>query len=241
MKTYEPHVSSIGRFSANIVAAACYAAICLVGPLGYAIVFAVFISEKNSGLVKFHAMQALVLGVVQWIIGFILRSVFGIFPILSFVSLLQFLGWMGSIAFALISAFFSIIFLVLFFLGGASAFRWNAGVMPIIGKIAQAICNSSRRPAYTADGPVPPHCAPDGWSYGNSHSNPSNTGTNNTSHSQNSAPTQNPQGRSPHGPAPTTSHTPSATRFTPPVQHSPKHNPNDQLPPGMRDNNPPQD
>lgn len=68
MRTYQPHLSSMGRISANLVAAACFLASVLFGYYGVIVVAIAFIIEKNSRLVRFYAAQGVFLGTVFWLL-----------------------------------------------------------------------------------------------------------------------------------------------------------------------------
>ena len=73
-----PHKSTIGGMDANIVALLCYAALALLGPIPFLLYIAwlsplvFFFMEKRSGFIKFHAVQAVLVGAV----GMVLRVVF---------------------------------------------------------------------------------------------------------------------------------------------------------------------
>ncbi len=64
MKTYKPHLSSLGKVSANLVAMACYLSVFLFDILGVVVAVALFIVEKNSRLVRFSAAQAAITGTI---------------------------------------------------------------------------------------------------------------------------------------------------------------------------------
>lgn len=83
-KVYEPHKSSIGNVDANLIAAGCYGAAVILSFIPFASWIAwaaplvVYFLEKKSVLVKFHAVQALVLnaiGSVLFLVLFIVRKI----------------------------------------------------------------------------------------------------------------------------------------------------------------------
>lgn len=87
-EVYTPHQSSIGNINANVMALLCYVTSVVVGfiPLlrygVWLIPLVIFLIEKQSIFVKFHAMQSFLLYVVSatltFLISVILGSIWGI-------------------------------------------------------------------------------------------------------------------------------------------------------------------
>ena len=74
MNTYQPHRSSLGGLDANIMAVLCYL-VTFVGGLipvvkyvAWLLPLVIVFLEKESGLVKFHAMQAFVLNLISFVV-----------------------------------------------------------------------------------------------------------------------------------------------------------------------------
>ena len=74
MNTYQPHRSSLGGLDANIMALLCYL-VTFVGGLipvvkyvAWLLPLVIVFLEKESGLVKFHAMQAFVLNLISFVV-----------------------------------------------------------------------------------------------------------------------------------------------------------------------------
>lgn len=106
----------------------------LAGALAYlltpltGIIFLVW--EKQSGFVRFHAMQSLLVGVALIILNFALRilsAVLGVIP---------FFGWLFSLGLALVVGFASfILWLALMY----AAYRGQEWELPWIGKEARKL------------------------------------------------------------------------------------------------------
>lgn len=80
---YEPHKSSIGGIDANLMAVLTYIAsvvvswIPVVRYLAWLVPLALFMMEKQSKFVKFHAMQSFVLNAVCAVLTFLIAVVVG--------------------------------------------------------------------------------------------------------------------------------------------------------------------
>lgn len=158
---YEPHKSSIANLDANLVSLFVYLLPMVIGfvfradALAWIIPLVVFFVEKESDLVKFHCAQAVILvlipGVLSFLISFITAIVGGTAMItgwiVSFSSLITLLT--GSVfgilllVFALITAVISLIFLVFKIIAMVKAYNYIAYEVPLIGKIASMIVNST--------------------------------------------------------------------------------------------------
>lgn len=124
----DTETSSVGNLKANIAAALCY-----FGPFG--VIF--FLLEKQSHLVRFHSVQALLyalmlfaLMIVVAVIGSILAFALGyIEPTLAIV--VYGILWLGFAAFAIGAPLYSMV----------SAFRGRMNKLSIVGKFAQRAAN----------------------------------------------------------------------------------------------------
>ena len=97
---YSPHQSSIANMDANIMAVLTYilpiiaANLPIVWGIAWILPVAIFFMEKNSNLVKFHAMQSVALHVVRVVV----LSILGIIPLLGGL-----VGFIVGIAFILLA------------------------------------------------------------------------------------------------------------------------------------------
>lgn len=97
---YSPHQSSIANMDANIMAVITYilpiiaAYLPIVWRIAWILPVAIFFMEKNSNLVKFHAMQSVALHVVRVVV----LSILGIIPLLGGL-----VGFIVGIAFILLA------------------------------------------------------------------------------------------------------------------------------------------
>lgn len=158
---YEPHKSSIANLDANLVALFVYLLPMVIGfafragALAWIIPLVVFFVEKDSDLVKFHCAQAVILvfipGVLSFVISFITAIIGGTAMItgwfVSFSGLASLLT--GSVfgiillVLGLITAIITIVFFVFKIIAMIKAYNYIAYEVPLIGKIASAIVNST--------------------------------------------------------------------------------------------------
>lgn len=158
---YEPHKSSIANLDANLVALFVYLLPMVIGfafragALAWIIPLVVFFVEKDSDLVKFHCAQAVILvfipGVLSFVISFITAIIGGTAMItgwfVSFSGLASLLT--GSVfgiiilVLGLITAIITIVFFVFKVIAMVKAYNYIAYEVPLIGKIASAIVNST--------------------------------------------------------------------------------------------------
>lgn len=118
----EPVKSSTG-IEENIESLLCY-----LFPVIGGIIF--LLIEKNSKLTKFHAIQSLILGIVFWVLYFIINSVLlvAFWYLWSFVTLLITLIWIGY-------AILSIVLMV-------KSYKREWFKLPLIGNFAE---NSAKK------------------------------------------------------------------------------------------------
>lgn len=83
-KIQQPHKSSLGNLNANVVAIFCYCIAIIfslipdVRFVAWSVPLFFFLSEKDSVLVKFHAMQAFVINIIGAILSLLLVSFRGL-------------------------------------------------------------------------------------------------------------------------------------------------------------------
>lgn len=116
---YSPHQSSIAHMDANIMAVLTYilpivaAYLPIVWRIAWLIPVLIFFLEKESNLVKFHAMQSILLYVARVIVISLLR----------FIPLL---GW-------LLGLIVGIIFILIALIAIVGAFNYEESHIPFIG------------------------------------------------------------------------------------------------------------
>lgn len=143
MNKVNPHTSSIGNQNANLIALLAYLGAVIVsfmpgiGFLSWLVPLIIFIIEKNSSFVRFHAMQSLVLMAIGAVIGFLISIVIGgvvgamminPYTYASFAGVMGFVGLLGTIV--------SIIFAVFGVIAMFKAYQYERYQIPIAGKIA---------------------------------------------------------------------------------------------------------
>jgi uncharacterized membrane protein len=145
LKTYEPHKSSIGGLDANIAALLAYLVALILNFIPGAHWFTwlvpliFFFIEKNSMLVKFHAAQAFVLGVIGAIIYIILDIISTAIAWSSVTSWLTG-GWGftgGIVAVSIIAAIVGILIAVFEILAMVNAYKWKEYSIPWVGGLAE--------------------------------------------------------------------------------------------------------
>jgi len=137
LKTYEPHKSSIGGLDANVAALlACLIAV-IMNFIGGAqwfmwiVPLIFFLMEKDSMLVKSHAIQAFTLGVVGAIIYIILDIIWSAIFVGSGASLFAFglsgsgAAWFGLMAVSVIKWVVEIIIAIFLILAMVNAYKYK--------------------------------------------------------------------------------------------------------------------
>ncbi|MCL2351991.1 MAG: hypothetical protein FWC55_05605 [Firmicutes bacterium] len=141
----EAHKSSIGGLQANIavlvmfIAMAVVSWIWLLGWVAWVVPLVFFFMEKESKFVKFEAVQALVLGIVNAVIQIIFKIFYWILLPRDWYSSLRYLnGGFGTFAiFSALATIVSIIFSLIVLYVVYQAFRWKQIELPVIGPIAE--------------------------------------------------------------------------------------------------------
>lgn len=141
LKTYEPHKSSIGGMDANVMALLTYIIAIILNFISGAQWFAwivpliILIMEKNSMLVKFHAAQAFVLGVIGAIIYIILTII--TWSVFASAGLWAFGLGGGYLAVVAISVVISILIAIFEILAMINAYKYKEYSIPFIGGLAE--------------------------------------------------------------------------------------------------------
>ncbi|MCL2805934.1 MAG: DUF4870 domain-containing protein [Treponema sp.] len=139
---FKPHKSSLGM-NANILAMMIYIApffISLIPYVGYAawiLPLVIFIVEKKSKFVKFHAMTALIIMIIAAVVGIVLMIIiWSMSPFYSFGFF--YYGFGGGIVGLLMAILliFSLSLLVLDIFLCIKAYSYKIVGLPIVGRIA---------------------------------------------------------------------------------------------------------
>ncbi|MGD9560353.1 MAG: hypothetical protein AB7V55_07095, partial [Oscillospiraceae bacterium] len=144
MRTDSPHKSSLGNIAANLVAMVCYLCLLVFWSLAPVVLLVVFFCEKKSLLVRFHAMQAMLLWLVRTLVGADIPFE-GLAAVLTGSSsyLMDPLGWAGSVALIGVRVVLSLGVLALAALCAVNAYYWRMFKLPLLGQLAFAICGKA--------------------------------------------------------------------------------------------------
>ncbi|HAL74979.1 MAG TPA: hypothetical protein DCM45_07845 [Clostridiales bacterium] len=147
LSSIESHKSSIRNTDANIIAIMAYLAAGIIGwipivqYLSWIIPLLIFLTEKQSKFVKFHAVQSFIITLIDSVISFILiviiRNTVIINAIADMENTLGAFAWMAILTglatvVSLIYSVFAIIALV-------NAYQYKLYKIPVIGSIAEKI------------------------------------------------------------------------------------------------------
>lgn len=143
---YQPHQSSIGNLRANAMALICYGASVVLGfiPIvryaAWVAPLVLFLMEKQSKFVKFHAMQSFLLHVVgaalSLVVSLVLRGIIGAGS-LNAASFYAAAGISGVIG--LLTTIISIVILVFTIIAMVGAYHYKETHIPVIGGIAEKL------------------------------------------------------------------------------------------------------
>ena len=95
-----------------------------------------FLIEKESRFVRFHAMQAILLGASGLVIGVVLYVVW-FFGWIIFASISEVLGWLVGLVLGLLLFVFWIAFLIGFVMCLVKAYQKQYFKLPVIGNFAE--------------------------------------------------------------------------------------------------------
>ncbi len=144
-RIYQQHKSSIGNIDANVMALLAYLAPVILGFIpgisyvAWAAPLVLYFVEKNSLLVKFHAMQALAIQIVSTILRIIYTIVassaaVGVGFAGGFIGVTAAVGVLG--VFTLIYGVLAIILLVFDIIAMVKAYRYIEYRIPVAGRLA---------------------------------------------------------------------------------------------------------
>ena len=139
MTVVEPHKSSLGM-DANIAVLIAYLGGVVIGwipVLGYVawlVPLAVFLLEKESGFVRFHAMQSLVLNAIGTLIGIVIAAFTGAIAATFLYSPTAGLGFLGLLG--ALTTVISIVILVFAVLAVVNGYQYKEYKIPMIGNLA---------------------------------------------------------------------------------------------------------
>lgn len=143
---YSAHKSSIGGLNANIMALLCYIAsvilawIPVVRYVAWLVPLILFFMEKQSKLVRFHAMQSFVLHVVSAVLSLLVSVVLGgILGVgsLSAATYYAAAGLAGIVG--LLTSAISLVILVCAVIAMIGAYKYKETHIPIIGGMAEKL------------------------------------------------------------------------------------------------------
>ena len=144
-----PHKSSLGM-DANLLAMLAYLVTCIftwlpgIRYFAWAAPLILFFIEKESGFVRFHAMQSFILNVVGALLAFILNVVvYGIFAAGMYTSDLN--AWSASLGalgvISVIAVAVCVVITVFTIIALIKAYGYSDYQIPLIGKLAERFTN----------------------------------------------------------------------------------------------------
>ena len=144
-RIYQPHRSSLGNIEANVMALLAYLAPVILGFIpgvsyvAWAAPLVLYFVEKNSLLVKFHAMQALAIQIVSTILSVIYSIIVssaavGIGVTGGILGIPSIVGVWGI--FTLVYGVLAIVLLVFDIMAMVKAYRYVEYRIPVAGKLA---------------------------------------------------------------------------------------------------------
>lgn len=143
---YSPHKSSLGGLNANMMALICYLAsiplgwIPLVRYVAWLAPLALFLLEKESRFVKFHAMQSFLLNMLSAMLSFLVSVVLGGILGIGSISAATYYAAAGLAGIiGLLTTVISLVILVCAIIAMVGATKYKETQLPIIGGIARRI------------------------------------------------------------------------------------------------------
>lgn len=143
-KIFEPHKSSIGNLDANVVALIAYLGGAILGFIpgikyvAFLVPIIIYVIEKESKFVKYHAMQSILLSAVGVVLSIILAIIISI----ATAAIIHSGGYGALGALAVLSILVWIIALVLlvfFIIAAVKSYKYEIYKMPLIGNWAEKI------------------------------------------------------------------------------------------------------
>ena len=147
---YAPHASSIGNVNANVMALICYLAsiplswIPIVRYAAWLAPLVLFLLEKQSGFVRFHAMQSFLLNVISAVLGILVSVVlagilgFNALSVSGYYAGYYAAAWAAGII-GLLTTVISLVILVFSVIAMIGAYRYKETHIPILGDLAEKI------------------------------------------------------------------------------------------------------
>lgn len=139
--TVEPHKSSLGM-EANVAILIAYLGSIIIGwvPfIGYGaflIPLIIFLVEKESGFVRFHAMQSFLLSILSYVLKIAMSIIQLIFsPVLSDIATLPSMMTAGVVI-GILGTLFSIAILVLAIIALINGYQYKKYRLPLLGNLA---------------------------------------------------------------------------------------------------------
>lgn len=143
MKTYQPHRSSLGGLDANIMALLCYLVTTIAGFIpviryvAFLLPFVIVFVEKESGLVRFHAMQAFMLNLVSMALSVVLGILLSVLGVS-----LAFFSWSATAGVAAITGIISLVIgiaaIVFSILAMIKAYNYTEYDIPLLGALSRS-------------------------------------------------------------------------------------------------------
>ncbi len=138
-----PHKSTIADLDGNILAMLVYITAYVmmwipgVSYFAWAAPLAVFLLEKRSPFIRFHALQALILTVTQIILTFVVSLILGAIVVAIIAASANPFGLTGFVFLPIISLLISLTFSVFAGIACYQAYRYFEYEIPVIGKLAR--------------------------------------------------------------------------------------------------------
>ena len=165
----QPHKSSLG-LDANLAVILIYIAMAVVGWIPYlgwiawAVPLVFFFMEKNSGFVKFHAVQAMGIGILRAAFAIIFQIIIWAITPKDWYSTINYLsgnGWGVWVLLGTISTIIGVLITVLIVYVCITAWQWKQVELPIIGPMAtKAAAKLDEFAAKQGFGQAPPSVPP---------------------------------------------------------------------------------
>ena len=143
MRIYEPHRSSLANMDANVLALLCYVAAFATVPLPILsrlmqlFPLIIYLMEKQSDLVRFHAMQAFLLQILSTVMQIVISVIFAFTGSVFSISGLSWISETAEVGRVISTIVVTVIIIVLSIRAAVSAFRWSEYDIPLIGWVTR--------------------------------------------------------------------------------------------------------
>lgn len=148
------HTSSIGNTDANVIAIIAYISsgilsfVPVVKYVAWLAPLIFFLIEKNSGFVKFHAMQAFILNlfgaILGFLVGIVLSSILAVATLYSSYSSTAFAFGFGAFGVVGITTLLiGLVILVFAIIAIFKAYKWEEYYIPLVGKVAEKFAGTT--------------------------------------------------------------------------------------------------